>query len=65
MVLDQGYFPDGLLTAPDGQALKRDGELGKAMGFNGVRKHQKVEDPIWLSCCDRLGLLVWAEMADT
>jgi beta-galactosidase/beta-glucuronidase len=64
MVLDQGYFPDGILTAPTDEALKRDVELTKAMGFNGARKHQKVEDPRYLYWCDRLGLLVWGEMAN-
>ncbi|MDB5947727.1 MAG: putative b-glycosidase, Glycoside Hydrolase Family 2, partial [Ramlibacter sp.] len=44
MVLDQGYWPDTLLAAPSDEALKRDVELAKAMGFNGVRKHQKIED---------------------
>ncbi|WP_119156376.1 glycoside hydrolase family 2 protein [Caldimonas tepidiphila] len=62
MVLDQGYWPDTLLTAPNDEALKRDVELAKAMGFNGVRKHQKVEDPRYLYWADRLGLLVWGEM---
>ena len=64
LVLDQGYWPDGGLTPPDGDALKADVELTKAMGFNGARKHQKVEDPRWLGYCDRLGLLVWGEMAN-
>jgi hypothetical protein len=62
MVLDQGYWPDTLMTPPDGEALRRDVELAKALGFNGVRKHQKLEDPRWLYWCDRLGLLVWCEM---
>jgi hypothetical protein len=62
MVLDQGYWPESGMTAPDGQSLKRDVELAKAMGFNGVRKHQKIEDPRYLYWCDRLGLLVWEEM---
>ena len=62
MVLDQGYWPDSGMTAPDELALKRDVELAKAMGFNGVRKHQKIEDPRYLYWCDRLGLLVWEEM---
>ncbi len=62
MVLDQGYWPDTLLAAPDDEALKRDVELAKAMGFNGVRKHQKIEDPRYLYWADRLGLLVWGEM---
>ena len=62
MVLDQGYWPDTGLTAPDDEALRRDVELAKAMGFNGVRKHQKIEDPRYLYWADRLGLLVWEEM---
>jgi hypothetical protein len=62
MVLDQGYWPDTLLAPPGEEALRRDVELILALGFNGVRKHQKLEDPRWLYWCDRLGLLVWAEM---
>ena len=62
MVLDQGYWPDTLLAAPSDDALRRDVELAKAMGFNGVRKHQKVEDPRYLYWADRLGLMVWGEM---
>jgi beta-galactosidase/beta-glucuronidase len=62
MVLDQGYWPEGGLTAPDDSALKRDVELAKAMGFNGVRKHQKIEDPRYLYWADTLGLTVWEEM---
>src|ERR687896_838570 len=62
LVLDQGYWPDSGMTAPDGSALRRDVELAKAMGFNGVRKHQKIEDPRYLYWADRLGLLVWEEM---
>jgi beta-galactosidase/beta-glucuronidase len=62
MVLDQGYWPESGLTAPDDGALRRDVELAKAMGFNGVRKHQKIEDPRYLYWADRLGLLVWEEM---
>src|SRR4051812_2700006 len=62
MVLDQGYWPDGGLTAPDDAALKRDVELAKRMGFNGVRKHQKIEDPRFLYWADVLGLVVWEEM---
>ncbi len=61
-VLDQGYWPETGMTAPDTQALRQDVELAKAMGFNGVRKHQKVEDPRYLYWADRLGLLVWSEM---
>ncbi|MBD0357996.1 MAG: glycoside hydrolase family 2, partial [Rubrobacter sp.] len=64
LVLDQGYFPDGLLTAPTDDDLHRDIELAKEMGFNGARKHQKVEDPRWLYWADTLGFLVWSEMAN-
>jgi beta-galactosidase/beta-glucuronidase len=64
LVLDQGYFPGGLLTAGSDAELRRDIELAKAMGFNGARKHQKVEDPRWLYWADTLGFLVWAEMAN-
>ncbi len=62
LVLDQGYWPDTGMTAPDDLALRKDVELAKAMGFNGVRKHQKLEDPRYLYWADRLGLLVWEEM---
>jgi beta-galactosidase/beta-glucuronidase len=62
MVLDQGYWPDGGLTAPDDHALRRDVEIARGMGFNGVRKHQKIEDPRYLYWADRLGLAVWEEM---
>jgi beta-galactosidase/beta-glucuronidase len=62
LVLDQGYWTDTLLAAPDDAALRKDVELAKAMGFNGVRKHQKIEDPRYLYWADRLGLLVWEEM---
>lgn len=63
LVLDQGYWPDGLLTAPADEDYKRDIELAKEMGFNGCRKHQKVEDPRFLYWADRLGFLVWGECA--
>jgi beta-galactosidase/beta-glucuronidase len=62
LVLDQGYWPDTLLAAPSDEALRSDVELAKAMGFNGVRKHQKIESPRYLYWADRLGLLVWGEM---
>jgi hypothetical protein len=61
-VLDQGYWPDTGLTAPDDDSLRRDVELAKALGFNGVRKHQKIEAPRYLWWADKLGLLVWEEM---
>ncbi|MFO0847218.1 MAG: glycoside hydrolase family 2 TIM barrel-domain containing protein [Gemmataceae bacterium] len=62
LVLDQGYWPETGTTPPDDAALRRDVELAKAMGFNGVRKHQKIEDPRYLYWADALGLLVWEEM---
>ncbi len=62
LVLDQGYWPDSLLTPPDTEAVKKDVEYIKAFGFNGVRKHQKIEDPRFYYWCDRLGLLCWGEL---
>ena len=62
LVLDQGYWPATGLTAPNDAALKRDIELVRTMGFNGVRKHQKVESQRYLYWADVLGLLVWEEM---
>lgn len=62
LVLDQGYWPETGLTAPDDEALKRDVILAKKLGFNGVRKHQKIECARYLYWADRLGLLVWEEM---
>ena len=62
LVLDQGYWPDTLMTAPSDDHLRQDVELAKAMGFNGVHKHQKIEDPRYLYWADKLGLLVWEEM---
>ncbi len=63
-VLDQGYWPDTNLTAPSDEAIQEDIRTAKQMGFNGVRKHQKVEDPRFLYWADRMGLLVSAEMAN-
>ncbi len=63
-VLAQGYWPESHLAAPDDEALRREAELVKELGFNAVRVHQKVEDPRFLYWCDRLGLLVWGEMAN-
>jgi beta-galactosidase/beta-glucuronidase len=62
MVLDQGYWPETGMTPPGDASLRTDVELAKAMGFNGVRKHQKIEDPRYLYWADHLGLLVWEEM---
>jgi beta-galactosidase/beta-glucuronidase len=64
LVLEQGYWPESHLAAPSADALRREVELVKSLGFNGVRIHQKVEDPRFLYWCDRLGLLVWGEMAN-
>ncbi|MCU1636596.1 MAG: glycoside hydrolase family 2 sugar binding protein, partial [Cryobacterium sp.] len=62
LVLDQGYWRESLMTPPSTEAIIRDIELVKAAGFNGVRKHQKIEDPRYLYWADKLGLLVWEEM---
>jgi beta-galactosidase/beta-glucuronidase len=64
LVLAQNYWPGSLLAAPSPDALRQDVELARQMGFNGIRIHQKVEDPRYLYWCDRLGMLVWAEMAN-
>lgn len=64
LVLDQGYHPQGILTFPTDADYQTDIQLTKALGFNGVRKHQKVEDPRYLYWADRMGLLVWGEMAN-
>ncbi len=63
LVLDQGYWPDSLLTPPSEEALLEDIDRILLMGYNGVRKHQKVEDERFLYWCDVRGLLVWSEMA--
>ncbi|PPA69617.1 glycoside hydrolase family 2 protein [Jeotgalibacillus proteolyticus] len=63
LVLDQGYWREGLLTASNDEDFKKDIELSKEMGFNGCRKHQKVEDPRFLYWADQLGYLVWGECA--
>ena len=60
--LDQGFWPDGIYTAPTEAALKNDIEMMKAYGFNMVRKHIKVEPARWYYWCDKLGLLVWQDM---
>ncbi|MGE0129841.1 MAG: glycoside hydrolase family 2 protein [Blastocatellales bacterium] len=64
LVLDQGYWPESLLTPPSDEAIKYDIEMTKKFGLNGARKHQKVEDPRWLYWADKLGLIVWGEMAN-
>lgn len=61
-LLDQGYWSDGMLTAPSDQALIYDIQLAKDMGFNMLRKHIKVESMRWYYHCDRLGMIVWQDM---
>ena len=60
-VLDQGYWPDGLMTAPSDNALVYDIEAMKSAGFNTLRKHIKIESERWYYHCDRLGMLVWQD----
>jgi hypothetical protein len=64
LFLDQGYWPSTFMTPPSSTALKTDIQLAKSMGFNGCRKHQKVEDPIFHYWADHLGFLVWGEIAN-
>ena len=64
LILDQGFYPDGIYTAPSDEALKRDIQLSMAAGFNGARLHQKVFEPRFLYHCDSMGYLVWGEMAN-
>ena len=64
LVLDQGYYPDGIMTAPSDEALRRDIELSIEAGFNGARLHQKVFEERFLYHADRLGYLVWGEFGD-
>lgn len=61
LVLDQGYYPEGIYTAPSDEALRRDIEIALGLGFNGARLHQKVFEPRFLYWADRLGYLVWGE----
>ncbi|MCS7180378.1 MAG: beta-galactosidase [bacterium] len=61
MVLDQGYYPDGIYTAPDEEDIKNDIKIAKNMGFNGARLHQKIFEPLFLYWADKLGYLVWSE----
>jgi hypothetical protein len=65
MVLAQNYWPQSHLAAPSPAALRREVELVKELGFNGVRIHQKVEDPRFLAWCDRLGVVAWGELPST
>ena len=63
LVLDQGFYPDGIWTAPSDEALRRDIELSMEVGFNGARLHQKVFEERFLYWADKLGYLVWGEYA--
>ncbi len=63
-VLDQGFYPDGIYTAPTDEALKRDIELSMSFGFNGARLHEKIFEPRYLYWADKLGYLVWGEHAN-
>ncbi|NCC49002.1 MAG: beta-galactosidase [Clostridia bacterium] len=63
LILDQGFYPEGIYTAPDDAALRQDIELAMSLGFNGARLHQKVFEPRFLYWADRLGYLVWGEHA--
>lgn len=62
MVLDQGIWAEGIYLPETVDGLKKDVEMTKALGFNGARKHQKIEDPYYYYFCDRIGLLVWSEL---
>ena len=64
LVLDQGFYPDGIYTAPSADELEADIDRSLAMGFNGARLHQKVFEPLFLSMCDRKGYIVWGEHAN-
>src|ERR1019366_7777222 len=64
LILDQGFYPDGIYTAPSDDALRHDIELSMAAGFNGARLHQKVFEERFLYWADKLGYLVWGEFAD-
>lgn len=63
-ILDQGYWPDGLMTAPCDEAFIYDIELAKKTGFNMIRKHIKIEPLRWYYHCDRLGMIVWQDMVN-
>ena len=64
LVLDQGFYPDGIYTAPSDEALQRDIRLSMAAGFNGARLHQKIFEERFLYHCDRAGYLVWGEQGN-
>ena len=62
LVLDQGYWPDTMITPPSDEAIREDLEWTKKLGFNGARKHQKIEDPRYYYWADKMGVLVWGEL---
>ena len=62
LVLDQGYWPDTMITPPSDEAIREDLEWTKKFGFNGARKHQKIEDPRYYYWADKMGVLVWGEL---
>lgn len=64
LVLDQGFYPEGIYTAPSDEALKNDIQLSLNMGFNGARLHEKIFEPRFLYHCDKMGYLVWGEHAN-
>jgi len=64
LVLDQGFYPDGIYTAPSDEALKKDIELSKAVGFNGARLHEKTFEPRLLYHADKMGYIVWGEFGN-
>ncbi len=64
LVLDQGYYPDGIYTAPSEEDLKKDIEISLELGFNGARMHEKVFEPRYIYWADKLGYLVWGEYAN-
>ena len=62
LILDQGYWPDTMITPPSDEAIRADLEWTKKFGFNGARKHQKIEDPRYYYWADKMGVLVWGEV---
>lgn len=62
LILDQGYWPESLITPPSDEAIRKDVELTLAFGYNGARKHQKLEDPRYYYWADKMGMLVWGEV---
>lgn len=65
LILDQGYWPESILTPPSDEAIRADIEWTQRFGYNGARKHQKIEDPRYYYWADRMGILVWGEVPST